>query len=207
MKATKPGFIIAIAFLFSISPVMAQDNGYERQGWTGGLGLSQFTLDEMAAAEERIDESAFSLDLFASYYFSSRMVATLGASLLRFDDNAEFSQQVLVTDIFGTEVETATSEASGFQLAAQIEYMTPPLSTLEIQFRGGAGFAAIAGADRSIDNCTDCREEDLDIEGGPFFTASIFKSFSDSFTLGLGGRQYASGDVKSTATFWFEYNR
>lgn len=200
--------LIATVTLATASTSFAQDtsNEYVERTWTGGLGLTYFALDTAAAESQKIGDTAYSLDFFANYNISSQLVATLGLGLARLDDKAEFSQQVLVTSLFDTEVETVSSDAKGIHLYTELQYVLPPFTPLDLQFRGGAGYGVIGYTDRSIDDCSDCREEDIDLKGGAYVTAGIFREvWSEQFKFGLNLRQYVSSDIKSSAILWFEY--
>lgn len=214
MKAIKVLIAIQLLMVAAMSPVWAQDNTgnqpppeeHEMWGWTGGFGATHFVLDKNAAASQSVDDTAFSVDLFASYYFSSRLVATAGLGFVQLDDKAEFSQTVLATSLLGSDVETATSETSALHMYVEALYLSPPVSALAMQFRAGAGYGTIGYADRSIKNCSNCRKEDIDFKGGVFVTGGIFKDITSSpITIGLSAKQYFSSDVKTSATLWFEY--
>lgn len=184
----------------------ASDEEWEMWGWTFSAGLEYILLDEVAATSERIEDSAFSLNLNASYYFSSRIMANMGMGLLKFSDNAEFSQQVIVTNLFGSDVETVESDAGAIQFYTEALYLTPPVGSTNIYFRAGVGYAGLAFSERSIDKCADCREENIDITGGPYLTGGVVSEFgSNNFHIGLSIRQYLSGDINNSAILMFEY--
>jgi len=206
--------IFGLILLFvMVSNVFAQTNSndetaydeFETHGWTFGAGISHIGFDEEIATAQKIGDTAFSVDLFASYYFSSRLAATAGFGFIQLDDEAAFTQQVVATDIFGSDVETANSDASASQVFGELVYLLTNASSA-VQFKAGVGFGTIASSKRKIDNCTDCREEDIELEGGAYGTASVYTGVADDqYNIGLGGRQYFSGDIKNTATLWFEY--
>ncbi len=210
-KAANRLILILIVFFAMSGNVFAQtattddSDDIDNLGWTFGLGIAHFSLDQEAASKESIGDTAFSFDLNASYHFAPRFAVSAGLGFLQLDDNAKFTEQVLVTDIFGSDVETATSEAKGIYYYGELLYIATSASS-PVQFKAGVGFGSIAGADRSIENCSDCTEIDIDLAGGPYATASIYRGFSDNkYNIGLSGNQFFSGDIKNTAALWFEY--
>jgi len=174
-------------------------------GWAVGLNLTYVTLDEEAATKQRVGDDAFSLDVFASYYPAPSYAATIGVGLLQFDDEASFSQTVVVTDVFGSETQAANSDASGMLVYGELNYLANT-SALPVKLKAGVGFGAIVSADRSIENCQDCREEDIDLSGGAYATAAAYRGFSDDkYHIGLSAKQYFGGDIKNNVSLTFEY--
>lgn len=199
-----------ITSIFNMTNAYAQTTTSETEpdelellGWTFGAGLSYFSFDQEAAEKQLIGDTAFSLDLTASYYFAPRLAASAGIGLLQLDDEDKFTQQV--TDISGSNVETASSDARGIHYYGELLYTASNASST-VQIKGGAGFSSIGGADRSIKNCVNCEEKDIDLTGGAYATASVYRGIAnDQYNVGLSARQYFGGDIKNTATLWFEY--
>ena len=209
--------LICFCLLFSTSKVFAQTttevdtesvtghNQYENSAWDFGLGVSYFLLDQENADEQEIGDTAFSLDLYASYYFTPQFAASAGIGFMQLDDKNKFTELVEVTDLFGTDIETATSEAKGIHYYGELLFIATNASS-PVQFKVGLGFGSVASADRSINNCSNCTEIDIDLTGGAYATASVYTGIADGkYNVGLGARQYFSGDIKNTATLWFEY--
>ena len=181
------------------------DTGQNDQpGWTGGISVSRIGVD--AAPEEGLGDYAVGLDIFGTYHFSNQLIANVGVGYLRFDDKAEFQQQVTVTDLFGSDVETADSTASAIPVFAEINYQSSQVGD-GVRFRVGAGYSHIAAAEREIPKCTDCREEDLSVDGGAFVSASVRFDASARNAYVLSARQYLSGDLTNSVSIWFEYFR
>jgi len=190
----------------SVTESATEYNEYENSAWDFGMGVSYFSLDQEHADEQLIGDTAFSVDLYASYYFSQRLAASAGIGFLQLDDNNKFTELVEVTDLFGTDIETATSEARGLHYYGEFLFIATNASS-PVQFKAGLGFGSVAGANRSIDNCSNCTEIDIDLTGGAYATASVYTGIADGkYNTGLSAKQYFGGDIKNTATLWFELN-
>jgi len=173
-------------------------------GWTLGLNLSYVTLDEVAATKQKVGDEAYSLDISASFYVTPWYAVTAGFNALNFDDSAGFSQTVVVSDVFGSEVETVDSDASGIMVYGEMNYIAKR-SVLPVHLKAGVGFGSIVRSERSIDDCEDCREEDINLSGGAYATASAYRGFyDDRINIGLNARQYFGGDIKNTVSLTLE---
>jgi len=212
-KFISKSFLIIALFFSAISNVYAQSESIDETevdefnilGWTFGMGASYFALDKENATRQKVGDTAFSIDLFASYYLSSRLAASAGVGFMQLDDEAEFTQQVVETNILGSDEKTATSEVSAIQVYSDFQYVVTNASS-PVQFKAGVGYGTIASSDRKIENCSNCKKEDVDLEGGAYGTASIYRGIADDkYNIGLTARQYFGGDIKNTATLWFEY--
>jgi len=176
-----------------------------RPALTGAIGLTYVTFDSDSMEQQGLGDSAFGVDIKGAYQFSPILAAGFGLGVLRFRDKEEFSQDVVVTNIFGSETDTLTSSATAITLFAELNYQIP--STSSVRFRLGAGYGGVTGADRDIENCSNCRSEDLDIEGGAYLTAkALFNTYnSERLGYGISVRQYLSGDMSNNISFWLEY--
>lgn len=211
MKLLKGFIAITVLSVATFGNAMAQDNAtsikvYEKADFTGGLGVSYLLFDKKAAAEQNIGDSAFSIDLFGSYYISPKMSATAGFGFVTLDDEAEFDQAV-VNQNTGERL-TASSTASAINFYAELMYLLEPvtIASRDVQIRVGPGYSGIGNADRKIENCSDCRKVDIELDGGVYVTGGVFREgWDESSSIGLSAKQYVSGDLKTAASLWVEY--
>lgn len=187
--------------LLASSAAMAQETATETPVDTSGTWgfsgtLSTVAIDSDAALQQGVDDSALQLGLFADYY-RSQWKSTFGIELLQYDDNQEFSQSVVGTGLFNDgDRSRESSDATAVVLSAATGYQwrfgAEQNSAVSLQ----GGFGAVLASDRSIANCSNCRSEDIEIDGGVFIKAAWDYSF-ESVSFGLYAQQYVSGDLGS----------
>jgi len=176
----------------------------DERGWRISVGLTYGLLDEDEVEDQGLGDSAFGVDIAVNYYFSSRLVGRIGFGVFTLEDNAAFEQLVETTTIFGSDVETAQSDSNAIPLFVELNYQSAINAVPGVRFRAGAGFTGLVRAERSISNCEDCREDDLDIDGGAFVSGTVFRHRASS-KFGLTVQQYLSGDFRNTISFWYEF--
>lgn len=159
--------------------------------WIFTLGVEQFSFDQEQATVEYIDDSAVGLDIEAEYFFHQRYSVSFGVSFIPYDDNAGFSQET--EDNFGDR-DTSSSDASGVPLYGELGYkhFFGPQGKTYVTAR--AGLSAMLSSERSISSCSNCYEEDIDIEGGFYGVLGAGVRLGSSWLLGLQYRNYFSGD-------------
>lgn len=168
------------------------------------IAVNALSIDSQNTTDQGLGGSAFGLDIAGNYYVNRNFVASLGFGVANIKDNEEFSQQVIATNLFGSEIESAKSTVRSFPLFAEVSYHSLTNSANGLGYRLGAGLTHFVGTERSISKCSDCRSEDLSIDGGPYLTAGVIFQRKKSLKLGVSARQYVSGDVKSGILFWIE---
>lgn len=174
-------------------PSLAQEPPLEpTSGWSWSGHVDHINIDEEAAAEQGVDDSFTAIGGAAEYYTSdSPMTLSLGLSIILYNDNEEFSQ--FVEDYWG-DASYSSSDATGGQ--AFIEYGP--------KFHFGAndqsfvvvrgGVSGIFYSERSINGCSNCYSEDIDIDGGIYGVLGIGHKLG-YFDIGLQFQQYFSGDL------------
>lgn len=175
---------------------LAQSSTPVRQtGWSWSGHADHINIDKKAAAEQWIEDTAFAIGGAAEYYASdSENTLTLGASVLFYRDNAEFSQYV--EDYWGDEG-YEESDANAFMLFAEYgpKYRFGRDNMSFFSVRGGV--SGILGSERSISNCRNCYSEDIDIDGGLYGVLGIGQTLG-SIDISLQFQQYFSGDLDNT---------
>ena len=163
-------------------------------GWSFSGHADHVNIDKEAAAEQWIEDSAFAIGGAAEYYSSdSENTLTLGASVLFYRDNAEFSQPV--EDWWGYE-DYEESDANAFMLFAEYgpKYRFGQDNMSFFSVRGGV--SGILGSERSISNCSNCYSEDIEIDGGVYGVLGIGQTLG-SIDVSLQFQQYFSGDLNN----------
>ena len=172
--------------------------------WRASMGLSAFSLGSANTDNQGLGESAFGVDIAGNYYFSPKLVTSLGFGVLNIKDNEKFSQDVTVTNLFGSNNERAKSSVTTFPLFAELSYRSLAARSSGYGYSVGAGLTHFAGTERSISSCIGCRSDELTIDGGAYLTAGAFYNKSRSSKFGISARQYISGDVKASILLWLE---
>ena len=185
-------FIYLILSIFFTSAAFAQQNQDEQRDyrqWAFTFSIANTTLDSEQAAREGIDDTALAF-LFALDYRNKRTIFGGGVRLLTYDDNASFRQ-----DTTGGEM---SSSASAFTLFGEAGYRFPLHK--HVSFDIVAGIEFILESERSIDNCTDCFSDDIDIESGPYLSPRLAFKLNENWLLGVTYEQYFSGDLENNVS-------
>lgn len=197
MKLEKITLSILLPLFLTLSGnLIAQEQDYAGS-WKFGAHIGVDTLDSEAAANSWIEDSAWNVGGSASYA-KGRWLTSFGLSILVYDDNAGFSQE---TENYFGDTETSDSAATGALLSFAFgpkwhfgEYQDTMVSTQ-------AGVGVMIMSSRSIPNCSDCYEEDIDINSGAFLKAAVLQNSGRVGAFGIGVTQYVSGDQVRTIDF------
>ena len=147
--------------------------------WGMGGYLGHYSLNSQKARQEGIDDTALALGFIADYRSDSLLITSVGAEILFYDDNNSFSQRVEVVGGFDDgDIRSESSDANAFT----VYFETGPRWSLgdneEAYFSLKGGVETVFLSERSISLCSDCREEDIDIDGGLYLAAAIVRSFN-----------------------------
>lgn len=178
----KHTFSVLLAFAFTVTPCYAE--------WSLGGYVSSLSLDEDKARREGVDDSALGLGAIADYAGEGLFAFSTGLEFVFYDDDRQFSQRVEVVGGFDDgEIRTEDSQATGllFFLDAGPRWRFGHEDSAYFALKGG--FGTFVYSERSIGNCTDCYEEDVDIDGSAYVQASLARNFSAAST-GLHYTQY-----------------
>jgi len=168
---------------------------YSTHSWYFGAG--QYQLDDGKSRREGVENDA--LYLSGGYQWQRNgLLIGAGISALTYDDNEEFTEEV---ESRGYRYDR-DSDALGYGLFGQLGYSfaLKPDRTLSLDLLGG--YERI-WSERSISFCDDCREEDIDIEGGAFARLSLRWIISQPFTLSLNLKQFFSESVDTGVDLTF----
>lgn len=188
----KSSVIMFLACLFCISSAASAEDqlrGRDRFAWFGGLGRA--SIDSEKASQQGVEDSALYIRLGVEMQ-RSHWLYDFGLSGLIYDDNAEFRQTV--RDQFGN-ISTADSTAQAFDLfgEAGYRYLLSPNSSMDFF----AGYEQMLTSGRSISNCSNCYDEDINIDSGLYVMPRLQFETETGFTFTLLYRQYLSGDLAS----------
>lgn len=165
-------------------------------GWSWSGHVDHVTIDSEAAASQWINDSATAVGGAGEYYSSnSENTLSLGASLLFYRDNAAFSQYV--ENYWDSDARYEKSDANAFMLFAEYgpKYRFGRDNMTFFTVRGGV--SGILGSERAITNCSNCYEEDIEIDGGLYGVLGLGQTLG-SLDLSIQFQQYFSGDLDNT---------
>jgi hypothetical protein len=195
LKTCLLGASLLASTTFAAAPASNNPNNTDYTGWSWSGHVDHVTIDSQAAAEQWIEDSATAIGGAAEYYSSAtENTLVLGASVLLYRDNAEFAQYV--EDYWG-DVDYTESDATAFMLFAEYgpKYRFGQDNMSFFTVRGGV--SGILASERGISNCSNCYEEDIEIDGGVYGVLGIGQTLG-SLDLSLQFQQYLSGDLDNT---------
>lgn len=166
--------------------------------WAFTVSVEQVSFDEEQAAspEALIDDSAPALNFEAEYFFHQHYSTSFGLSLISYDDHASFTQRT--EDNFGDR-DTSKSDAIGIPVYGELGYkrFLGPQGKTYVTAR--AGYSVMLSSERSISNCSNCYEEDIEIDGGAYAALGAGIKLGTSWLLGVQYKNYFSGDFTRSA--------
>lgn len=165
--------------------------------WAFNIGVEQVSFDKQKASEQGIDDSATALLFEGEYFFHSHYSVTLGLEFLPYDDDASFSQD--------TTAGYKSSDASGMPIYGELGYKRFFGASEKAYITTRAGMSVMVASDRSISNCTDCYEEDIDIDGGFYGLVGLGVRLGQSWSLGMHYKSYFTGDIENAAGISISY--
>ncbi|WP_100658180.1 hypothetical protein [Alteromonas flava] len=161
--------------------------------WDVGVRAATINIDEATALSQGVEDTAYFIG-FTGNYLQNNWITTLGMDIVVYDDNAEFSQVVVGDGLFNDgDVSTESSSANGILLSVATGYQWVFGERADVSFALQGGFSQMLYSERSIDYCSNCYSEDIDVDGGLFVQATLMKH-NESIDVGLFLQQYVSGD-------------
>jgi len=142
-----------------------------------------FNINADQSVEEGIEDSSTALSFFYTRPKKNKTNFTVGANLYMFDDNEGFTNN--------TTGGVKSSNAMGVGIFGDIGYRLKANSKLT--FIPKAGYEAMISSERSISNCLDCDEEDIDIDAGIYAEIATRFHLKNS-DLQVRFRQFLDGD-------------
>ncbi len=171
----------------------------------GGIGLAvegvYYSLDSDVAWQEGIEDYAGGLGFHLEYYIpKSTLFFGVGFNIIGYDDNEPIYVDSYDGDWYYTSDESAASAVSGFAEVGQKFGFFNDAIYLGLR----AGYEEIFYSKRTIDWCNYCREEDIEINGGPYVGAGLGIRLVDfrrggGMYLELDYRGYTTGDIESAS--------
>lgn len=188
---------LSLCAALSAAPALAQDVYESRtygptSGWSWSAHLDHINIDKKVAAEQGVDDYFTAFGGAAEYYTNdSNMTLSLGLSIIFYDDNDEFRQEV--EDWWGDSY-YRRSDATGGQAFVEYgpKYKFGANDQSFVVVRGG--LSGIFMSERSISSCRNCYSEDIDIDGGLYGVLGIGHKLG-YFDLGVQFHQYFTGDL------------
>lgn len=194
-----PLSFFAASFSQAEMPVYDENEpaAYPVNGFYFSIGRASF--DSETAEAERIDDTATFIRAMWEGQ-KGQLVYGAGIGMYFYSDNDSFTQEV--EDSFGDR-DRAKSSASGITGIGEIGYAKPLNDNLALEMLGGVEF--MFSSERSIDYCSNCYEEDIDIDGGFYVMPRLRISSSGSFNFSVSYQHFLSGDIDNTIAANFSW--
>lgn len=181
-----------VSGLILATNIHAQESTFDPAGsWAFNFGVEQVSFDKEQANSRAamIDDSATGLILEGEYFFSSHYSVTVGMEYLAYDDNNSFTQNT--TDGY------KSSDASGVPVYGELGYKRffGPNDRTYVTAR--AGMSIMLSSERSIANCSNCAEQDIEIDGGFYGMGGLGVRLGHNWALGAHYKSYLTGDIEN----------
>jgi len=194
--------VVALSLLLSSQLHAAENNAVENVNepdaqWQWSLAINSHAFDD-SVAFEGIDDSAIGFSAHIDYIKNS-WLTTVSAEYVSYDDNNEFSQDVVGSGFTNRgDVSRESSDASGFLLGVALGKIYYVGNEQDVAVFGQVGVDVMTASERSISLCDDCHSEDIDVDGGVYLRAGVTKD-TGYFNLGFHAKAYVTGDSLNTA--------
>ncbi|MFS1523774.1 hypothetical protein ACL7TT_06610 [Microbulbifer sp. 2304DJ12-6] len=186
--------ILSLALVLGSSVALAEQQDVQSR-WSFSANLSQVNLDSEQAGLEGVGDSAWSIDVSANY-LQNNWISSFGLGYLEYDDEQEFSQAVEGTGLFNDgDISVNDSSASAVTAFVATGYQWQFIEQ-GMNVIAQAGYTHLFASERGIDNCSNCYDENIGIDGGVYAKVSGQKDF-ERFSLGLYFQQYLTGDIEN----------
>jgi hypothetical protein len=174
------------------SPLMAAPAPKEQaySGWSWSAHLGSMNIDSKVAEAQGINSSAWVFGAAAERYSSDSILTfVIGLDLISYDDYAEFRQNTTG----GRKKSNASGGLGYIEFGPKVDFG----KNNDNYFVAHAGLSAMFSSSRSIDYCSDCYSESIDVNGGFYGVLGVGHTFNN-FDLGLQFQQYFSGDLDNS---------
>lgn len=194
--------IIAAAYLAALTGTSVAEQGstksnnvFDQHEW--GLSLNSMLIDSKVARDNKVSEELLSINFYWQGRINHLLVAA-GIGVLEYDDYGDYG--VRVEDQYGNR-STQKAEASGMDLNIEMGYRQQ-FSNLNLDIL--AGYSSF-NSNRSVDNCSDCPDEDINVGSGGYVKPRIGYQFGKKWALELSYIEYFSADVSGNVGLAFTY--
>ena len=175
----------------------ASTNNYDYSGWM--LGIGYYGLDKQNARQQLIGDSATFVKMGWEGQIGM-LVYGVGMNGFLLKDKGSFSERV--EDNFGNR-STESSDADAFGAYGELGVSFAFASSNKFDLVGGFD---ILSADRSIGNCSDCRSEDIQLDGGLYLEPRLRMMSDSGFIFSIGYRKYMTGDINGGLNLSFTWS-
>lgn len=183
-------YVLLACFSYSTASAQGAATAPQSSGkWEFSVSVGHEELDSETAYQAYIEDNAWSIGISADYD-SGRWLSSIGLGIVRYRDDAGFTQGTV--DGWG-DYDNSESTASGTLLSFAIGPRWKVGADESVLLYTQAGLGKMFESSRSIANCSNCYEEDIDLESGLFARFGLIKELG-SFGLGFSLTQYLSGD-------------
>jgi hypothetical protein len=182
------------------------------------IGTGRASLQEAAARRHHIGDSGPTFNLGAGLLIADMVSFSVTGGAAFPSDDASFRQPVVPVEGGGEPQMVGSGlEVQSYSISAGVR--TPFLVLGARSSSGSSGVAGAVFADygysnlvghRSISNCIDCRNDELELTGGSFWRFGLDLALTSTSTYRLGGlstsyQRYLSGDMINEVRIAFTY--
>jgi hypothetical protein len=157
---------LCLAALFAVaastSTLGAQDSIPARKPFVVGLTVNAMSIDATTAGDQLVGGRSFGMQ-FDGGVLVKHMYIGLDFGPQFLSDHASFTQNTTGGQLSSSAMLVYFSAMAGPRTPAFP--LIPGMAPVALGFYGGVSTTV---AERSIDNCTDCRKDSMDIPGGTF---------------------------------------
>ena len=193
---TPRNILTALSFAALLAtPMMATAAPKEEaySGWNWSAHVGTLNIDSKVAQVQGIEDSAWVLGAAAERFSSDSILTFLvGIDLVGYSDNYSFSQD---TD-HGQKSSSASAAMVYVEFGPKIKFGAEENNYLITHI----GLSNLFGSERSIDFCSDCYSENIDVKGGAYGVLGVGHSFG-RVDIGLQYQQYFGGDLDNSLRF------
>ena len=149
-----------------------------------GFSVGTLAIESASAAREQVGDRSYGLQLDAGMLVKRHLYLGIDLGGQFLDDQAQFTQSTTAGKMKSSATVTYLSAIAGLRSG------TLPVVPLALSLDAGASLTI---SKRSIDNCQDCRVDDLSIPGGTFVEPALLLGRNRA-RLRASDRVYLSGD-------------
>lgn len=155
------------------------------------VGVGRVGIDSETALKEGVDDSATQIK-FGWTGQKNSIVYGAGFTYIQYSDNEDFSQ-VVQNNNDRVYTEDSNASASAFYGEGGYSYALSEMVAFDVV----GGIEIIVSSERTIESCSDCRSEDIDISSGLYVMPRIRFMPEGGFTIAVSYQQYLGGDLTS----------
>ena len=172
-----------------VSLALTASADLEFTDYGGGLYVGYITMDSDDARDEGIDDQGILAGFRIDSVINRHYVLNAGLGLFYADDEDPFRQTVRQENLFfDDDISTESSDIEGISAFLEAGVRFPVGFEDRLRLGVNVGYHFI-DAERTISNCSDCRDEDVDVDAGLYLSPAVI-AVIQAFKLDLSYQYY-----------------